>query len=56
MDVKDKKKDNKKARDDLKVFYNRKGFGKKQVTGQYTKAPYALSKEGKKSYVKGWRI
>ncbi|KAL7612956.1 hypothetical protein Lser_V15G05225 [Lactuca serriola] len=49
MDVKDKTKDNTKARDDLKDFCNRKGFGKNQVTGQYTKAPYALSKEEKKS-------
>ncbi|XP_023742686.2 uncharacterized protein LOC111890839 [Lactuca sativa] len=48
MDVKDKTKDNANARADLKVFCNRKGFGKNQVTCQYTKAPYALCKEQKR--------
>lgn len=48
MDVKKKTKDTGVAREDMKIFCNRKNFEKNQVTGKYPTAPYALSKEQKK--------
>ncbi|KAL4579754.1 hypothetical protein LXL04_015919 [Taraxacum kok-saghyz] len=47
MDVKGKTKDNGDARDDMKIFCNRKGLEKIQVTGKCPPAPYALNKEQK---------
>ncbi|KAL4582967.1 hypothetical protein LXL04_007530 [Taraxacum kok-saghyz] len=48
MDVKKKTKDNAFARDDMKVFCNRKSLEKNEATGKYPQAPYALSREQKK--------
>ncbi|CAH9068666.1 unnamed protein product [Cuscuta europaea] len=56
MNIEQKTKDNGKAREDVKLFCNRKELEKNPITGKYPKACYSLDKDSKQvicDWVKG---